>query len=315
MTQKFQDPATVVADLCDLIYHQEECEYLDFKQKFHESNLKLVHDIMCLANAYTDSDRYLVFGVSDQKDIIGVQNDTNRKKGSNIQDMLRSSNFNRIPTVYLMTVVYSPSNKIEIDVLVIKNRPDKPFFLNKDKREGKDTIRAGVVYTRLGDTNTPLSETAQEDQIELMWRERFGFGLSPFKRAEILLSDPHAWISVNDDRQIYHEQFPEFTIREGRIVKEDFQERWTKNFSNIRAYSFEVEVRFFETILAVRTFVRCDDNRYQIPLPYIDKEAERFYIIEDSLEYKIAQILGQCSPLQHALKTAEIDIKDKNFEQ
>ena len=34
------------------LLRQEEYESLDFKQQFHENNLKLLHDILCLANAY-----------------------------------------------------------------------------------------------------------------------------------------------------------------------------------------------------------------------------------------------------------------------
>ncbi|MGK7953389.1 MAG: RNA-binding domain-containing protein [Xenococcaceae cyanobacterium] len=77
------------------LLRQEEYESLDFKQQFHENNLKLLHDLLCLANAYIEEDRYLVFGITDDKKIIGVQSDSNRKKNANIQDLVRQANFNR----------------------------------------------------------------------------------------------------------------------------------------------------------------------------------------------------------------------------
>ena len=131
----FDHPNQLVSDLCTLI-SQDECEYLDFKSKFQETNIELLHDILCLANSYAASDRYLVFGVQDvTKEVIGVQNDQKRKKSHHIQDLLRQSYFNRIPTVSLRTIIYSPIHNIQVDVLIITNRPDKPFFLTKDKEE------------------------------------------------------------------------------------------------------------------------------------------------------------------------------------
>lgn len=108
---------------------REECENLDFKEQFHENKLKFLHDILCLANAYTEEDRYLVFGVTDDKNLIGVQSDINRKTNAKIQDFIRQANFNRIPTIKIETI--TPQSNIEIDILVIKNRPDKPFFSRK----------------------------------------------------------------------------------------------------------------------------------------------------------------------------------------
>jgi len=165
--------------LSDLLI-EDECEWLDFKQSFHNNNVKLLHDIICLVNAKADGDRYLVFGVTNDKNIVGIENDKNKKKSADIQDLLKQSNFNKIPEVRL-DYEKSESNH-EKAILRILNRPDKPFFLTKDKQNGKDIIRAGVVYTRIGDTNISLNNSAPEDRIELMWRERFGIGLPPLRR-------------------------------------------------------------------------------------------------------------------------------------
>lgn len=288
---------------------QEESESLDFKRQFHENKVELLHDIICLANAYIEADRHLVFGVADDKNVLGVQGDCNRKKNADIQDLLRQSNFNRIPTVRLETIKYHPS--IEVDILTIRNRPDKPFFLVKDKRFRDKTIRAGVIYTRLGDTNTPLQETASDDQIELMWRERFGLGLSPLERMKLLLDDFNGWVSVNEDTQLYHQQFPEFTVRQGKLINENFREPWSERFPNISACSFEVELRYFETIIHQETFVMCDGGRYQIPLPEFDiLESEReFYIQANSMAYKIAKIYSQYHPIEKALQRAGIELR------
>lgn len=287
---------------------REECESLDFKQQFHENNLKLLHDILCLANAYIEEDRYLVFGITDDKKIIGVQSDSNRKKNANIQNLARQANFNRIPTIKLATIKYQ--SNIEIDILVIKNRPDKPFFLTKDYSYQGKTIRAGVIYTRLGDTNIPLKESASEAQIELMWRDRFGLSLPPLERMKRLLDDVEDWTSINEDDQIYHKIFPEFTICQGKIIRENFCESWTDNFPNPNAHSFEVELRYSETLIHKETFVECDDGRYQIPLPEINSSNSdsKFSIPKDSFAYKIAKIFWQYHPINDALRIANIKL-------
>lgn len=80
---------------------EDESEFLDFKERFHDNNVKLLHDILCLVNAYSDGDRYLVFGVKDDKTVCGVDSDPNKKNTANFQDLLRQSKLNRIPTVVL----------------------------------------------------------------------------------------------------------------------------------------------------------------------------------------------------------------------
>ena len=224
----------------DELLSEDESETLDFKAEFHKDNAHLLHDILCLANSYSERDRFLVFGVKNQtKEVVGIEVDSKRKTNADLQNMLLQSQFNRIPTTNLKFHQHISGH--EIAVLFIANRPDKPFFVTKDKKtlDGKHTIRAGVIYTRLGDTNTPKNSSASDDKIELMWRERFGIGLSPLSRLVKLLDDTDSWVSVgHKERYLYHKQFPEFTITEGEVIKEDFREPWSLQFADNNATSY-----------------------------------------------------------------------------
>lgn len=286
----------------ELLVKENESEWLDFKAEFHENNVNLVHDILCLANAYSDNDRYLCFGVKNDKTVCGVEADPNRKTNADIQDLLRQSNFNRIPTVTLKT--YQNFHGHEVDVLEIKNRPDKPFFLTEDKSFRGKTIRGGVVYTRLSDTNIPLGESAPEDQVELMWRERFGLGLDPLSRLSLLLDERDDWVDVHGDSYIYHRQFPEFTITESETVTADFSEPWTEKFPNRKAWSYYVECRYFTTVLKKTLYVSCDGGRYRVPAP--ERKNGEWVIDTSSPEYKISEIYRQYHPLPEMLKLAGI---------
>lgn len=291
--------------LSDLLI-EDECEWLDFKQIFHVNNVELLHDIICLVNAKADGDRYLVFGVANDKNIVGIENDENKKKSAEIQDLLKQSNFNRIPEVRLY--YEKIENSHEIAILKILNRPDKPFFLTKDKQNGKNIIRAGVVYTRIGDTNISLNNSAPEDHIELMWRERFGLGLPPLRRMLMLLDQPDAWEEMGADGCLYHRDFPEYKIIEGKELNSNFVEEWSEKFPDPHASSFYVELWYNSTILKKSVFVWVDGARYKVPLPkYISKG--KWKIRKDSIEYKIASIYKQYYPLGKILPAKGVEIE------
>ena len=65
-------------------------------------------------------------------------------------------------------------NDKELDILTISNESSKPYFLTKDETKRGTMIRAGVVYSRLCDSNTPKDSSANPYEIEEMWRQRFG---------------------------------------------------------------------------------------------------------------------------------------------
>ena len=110
--------------------HHSQCEHLDFKREWHDNNFDLVHDLLCLANAYTNNDRYIIFGIDDDGNIIGITENENRLKDNKIYDLLtkHKPRLNRIPTISVEE--HNIDEKI-IDVLIIKNRPDKPFFIRR----------------------------------------------------------------------------------------------------------------------------------------------------------------------------------------
>jgi len=150
---------------------RNESESLDFKREFHENNAKLLHDILCLSNSFYEGDRFIVFGVANDKTVHDVENDPNKKTNADLHDFLRQVHLNKLPQ---MELTFHQVYGHEIGLLQIINAPKKPYFIRKDFQVGKIIVRAGVIYTRLGDTNIPRNETAPEDHIEIMWKEHFG---------------------------------------------------------------------------------------------------------------------------------------------
>lgn len=289
----------------------EEQEFLDFKQEHYENNAKFIHDLLCLSNAEHNGDRYIILGIEDKtKKIIGVENDTNRKNLQNFTDIIRAANFNNQPTIKLETILIENH---EIDILTIRNKKKRPYFLLKDYYEGKTKVRAGVVYMRDGDSNTPIDSTAEPLKIVATWREYFGLDLTPFERFKLYLKDYNMWskqpVSISGDKECYyHKQYPEYTIQ---VLEEE------DSYQNIDWYSYKpahkqnIRLLYLNTILDEKYFYflikeECffpvlDSSRYYINELYPEKlkelssanwifENEIYFTLRDNLSYEIYEL-------------------------
>ena len=174
----------------DFIARRSEGVFWDFKRQHHRCNGKLVHDVLCLANAEHRGRRYLIFGVDDDYSRRTVKGSEGRRTQADIaglfRDNARKFSESRFPTFYLQEIEIDGSF---IDVLVIEDEPKKPYCLV----ENIGPARAHHVYTRICDTNTPLDASAQPHVIERMWRERLGLDSTALDRAKRCLAEANAW--------------------------------------------------------------------------------------------------------------------------
>lgn len=121
----------LTSEIATLIQSHREDEWWDFKREHHHDKADLVHDIICMANSRADRDAYIIYGIEDKSfKVIGVENDQNRRNQQGITDILRSVGFagGVRPRIEIQTI------KIEqhkIDVLIIKNSSDVPYYLEK----------------------------------------------------------------------------------------------------------------------------------------------------------------------------------------
>jgi hypothetical protein len=195
----------------DLITLKTEGDYWDFKQKWHDDNGKLLHDIICMANNLTNRDGYIIFGITDSdKEVVGVP-ETNRKNQQNIIDFLKNKKFagGIRPTVYVKSITI---DKKELDILIVRNDDNTPYYLTERYKD----VSQNNIYTRIGDTNTPVNTSADIDKVEYLWKKRFGLNLLPFEKVQMLIKQPNNWkrVYIGDyEKTMYHNiTFPEFTI-------------------------------------------------------------------------------------------------------
>ena len=122
----------LLQEVLSLIQSKREDEWWDFKQQHHKDKAELLHDIICMANNRAKRDSYIIFGVEDETfKIVGVENTPNRRNQQNIVDFLRGCSFagSARPRIELHTFEIEQH---EIDVLIIKDSDEVPYYLEKE---------------------------------------------------------------------------------------------------------------------------------------------------------------------------------------
>jgi hypothetical protein len=269
-----------------LIESKREGQYWDFKEEYHENNASLLHDIICLANSLHKGNKYLIFGVSDPSTgsvLKGVSNDINRKNQVKFIDFIRTKDFagDIRPEIELHTVNI---NNVGIDVLIIFDKSQKPYYLRKDYSDKGKIVKANYIYTRNLDTNTPINMSADIGFIEKMWRERFGLDVSPLEKLRIYLLDYENW-NWDGIYSAYYTLFPEFTIK---IISNEEEKRekivWWDGFPCDEPLSQNIYQFYYHTTLLIElNMIRCQRESFSFPYPDVD------YIIIDDSKYPTAE--------------------------
>lgn len=251
-----------------LIKSNKEGDFWDFKAQHHAKAGDLIKDIMCLANTVRHKgERFIIFGVNDNTEIVGVP-DEGRRTQADIIDILGRAGFagNLYPDVYLTEVEIEDKT---LDILIIKDMPEKPYYLQKEYDNRGVKLHAGTVYSRVRDANTQSDHVASAQDIEQMWKERFGLELQPFERLQIYLQDFDEWEEI-EENSWYYKPFPEFTVQRHSEVEEiEACESWVRMATNPRAFMFDMVCKYHQTILMKECCIYFDEMRQLIPNPTI----------------------------------------------
>jgi hypothetical protein len=288
---------TLKSEIESVISSKREGEYWDFKEQYHSNKADLLHDIICMANNRADRDGYIIFGVSDNYEIMGIQNDEHRKNQQNIIDFLKGKKFSGgiRPTIELVTMLIEGK---QIDVLIIKNSDDTPYFIIEDYNDHKRRVRANNIYTRIGDTNTDIDKSADINHIEYLWRKRFLLNRTPLEQIKKKLQLKDEWKQEEDT--YYNIYNPEFTVvleSDHDIGHSEFYSYLMTNHSSMYG---TLEIKCFGTKLYRRQFVVLDSGRYITVIPewgYIGNDFslnETYsykYYVKESLDYILHKFL------------------------
>ena len=256
-----------------MITQHREADFWDVKQEWHKHTEDLIKDIICFANTVHDKDCYLIFGITDDLKVCGIDNDEGRRKQSDILDILSTLPFagDNIPNIEIKTIsMLSDSEQIklvDVDVLIVFNSFSTPYYLKSVKREYLNVMSPGCIYSRVGDRNTPNKGNASIEQIEMLWRKRFGLTKSPYEFIIDNLSHKLDWHEY--DSTWYHLYKPEYVLR---ICKEPDdscrKEFYSYSQCNEDTLFCVLEIIANKTVLESYEIACIDSGRLSIPVPH-----------------------------------------------
>lgn len=253
---------------------------------------------MCLANIIYDGDRFIIIGVSDDYEIIGLSENDVRYTQADIFNFLRTKSFayHKIPSVKLDSILI---NGKELDVLTIRNEDHKPYFLTRDETKQGTTIRAGTVYSRMGDSNTPKNGSANPYEVEAMWRQRFGLDKKASERFINVLVDFKNW-KYDGVCKAFYDIDPDYTIEIGGDESYGGKFWWEEGLFE-KPDRFYYHLKYKGVELHKVLVVRFRSENLQIPFPnieyitYPEKNngcetevyCDLFYYLENTIEYSL----------------------------
>ena len=215
----------------------------------------------------------------------------NRQSQANVAQLFRdnASKFfqSRFPEFHMTELMI---RGVPLDVLVIQDTAYKPYHLVERYKK----LHPGRIYTRVCDTNIPVAQTAPPDEIERMWRERFGLHLSPLERAKLYFLSPEDWsplVGSGLTGDFFHTSFPEFTIRAvdaPSVVA--CNEEWTQG--EIRKDNntvFYFDIQYHQTRIARVRCVVFDDRKKSMVAPCWEprRRGRLYYYDSDSIGYAV----------------------------
>lgn len=301
--------------IMELIELKQEGGYWDFKRQWHESKGDLLHDIICMANNLEDNDAYIIIGVDEENNckIKNVLDDPNRKNTQMLVDFLKDKKFagDIRPVVKVENLQFYSAT---IDVVVIKNSPNTPFYL----KERFQDLSPNYIYTRVQDNNTPKNMSADINNVEWLWKKRLGLHLNPLERLELYIQKSEDWNNGPDgEMDKFYAPFPEYTISYD-FVEDGTNGYQTYLFSQVdyTPHWMEIQIKYYQTLLMKLRGVALDGGRYFTPCPRkdsfpVDENARDdiyfHYMDKDSLLYKLNEFF-----YQHELD-CESDIARRRF--
>ena len=284
-----------------LIALKQEGSYWDFKKEWYDKKADLLHDIICYANNLVDRDCYIIIGIDEENDysVVDVINDPNRKNTQKVVDFLKDKMF----AGGIRPIVLVESIEIDnatIDVIVIKNSDSTPFFLT----ETYQGVFKNNIYTRVMDTNTPKTGSADINHIEYLWKKRFHLLDAPLQRVHHFLKDPNGWESspLDFDNMKYYRKHPEYRIVSEKDDSRDGYEFYLFSQVDSHPHWYVTTLYYHQTPLETFLEIAMDGGRWSAVAPQRSVISERgdfsftpkpyyAYYIKDSLRYTLHNFL------------------------
>lgn len=273
--------------------------------KYKKEMNNLVKDIICFTNTTHDRDCYLIFGVSDSYEVVGID-ENHTLKLSMFEDVFSKMKFaNGVrPKIDLDSIMLVNT---EIQVLTIHNEKNTPIYLE----EQYGNMKAGCIYARHGDRNTPNNGNATPAEIEALWKKRFNLLKTSVDFVFETLDQEDEWIET--EYGLYNSHNPAYNIKIMRDPEEGYRgkEFYCYQMCNKKCSYKELTINYNETKMESYLIIVLDSGNLTIPVPedgfvqeiYSDSFFAYYkYFIEKSKRFKLMEFLFD--PMKHDQKHA-----------
>lgn len=146
-----------------LIEDGKENSTIDFKKEYYKDNYDLLKDVAAFANTTTDTEKFIVFGVTDSYELLGISN-SELVDVSTVNDLINQY-IEPFIDIELGSFYYK---NISIGFLAILPTNNKPYLIKKQFGLGKSTVQEGTIYIRKGASNL----RANRSDIDLMYKNK-----------------------------------------------------------------------------------------------------------------------------------------------
>ena len=146
-----------------LIEDEKENSIIDFKKEYYKDNYDLVKDVAAFANTTTDTEKFIVFGVTDSHEMLGISS----------SELVDVSTVNDLVNQYIepfidIEIGSFEYKNISIGYLAILPTNNKPYLIKKQFGLGKSTVQEGTIFIRKGASNF----RANRSDIDLMYKNK-----------------------------------------------------------------------------------------------------------------------------------------------
>lgn len=293
---------TRIKQILHLISLKQEGAYWDFKKEWHSQKSDLLHDIMCFANNLVNSDCYIIIGVDEENDyaVCDIKADPNRKNTQKLVDFLKDKKFAGGVRPIALVESCDIDGKT-IDVIIIKNSFDTPYYLTESYQD----VYKNNIYARVMDTNTPKPNSADVNYVEYLWKKRFRLLETPLERFYYFLHFPIDWSDSPFEytETKFYKYAPEYRIVSTEDESRDGYEYYLFSQSDPRPHWYNTSLFYHQTVIGAFLEMAMDGGRWSAIAPErsaIYKDGNRFseiksyygYYIKDSLRYTLHTFLG-----------------------
>lgn len=275
----------------------------DFKCQWYSKHEKseLVKDIFSFVNTMHEDNCYLIIGVTDDQEVVGIENDESRLNQQQLLDFVKKLPIaaNYIPELKLETFCIQQH---QIDVITVYETKNVPCYLTQlwpNKRSNGESIYPGQIFVRVGDTNTGHDSTANFNYATQLWQKHFRMNSPIADRFTYTLSDVHHWDYAETDQIGFQYSLnPDFFI----LIENDSLE---PNRLKYMPYSINqirtkmdwsiLKVRFRQLTISEFQIASFDSANFMCVTPDVTSIYNRdlfyYYFIEGSLKYAIQKMI------------------------